>query len=352
MAEINSFFDTGESEPVSSDRDKEKDEWNRKISWSQFKTYQECPKKWELKYKEGNYVPSDSINTIFGTALHEAIQKFLNTLYSKSVKEAESLDLRQILVEKMKDEFVKAKKTFMESEYIDADELPASQFEMKKYLMDGEKMLKSFKSNRTDHFNTKLTDLVGIELQINHSLKENVDYVGYLDVVLKERGEEKYKVIDIKTSKEGWDKWKKKDKMRVNQVVSYKSYYAEVLDTDPSNIEVEYIILKRMINEESIYPQSRIQTFSPPSGSITQNKVREQINEFVEECYNEDGSRKDKEYEKQPGKFKCCWCSFSRQFDGAHPVCDQDGERFGVDEDDKYPPGMKGYIDDKYIADE
>ena len=350
MSDLDSFFDT--EEPASkSQKDSSENSWNRRISWSQFKTYEECPKKWQLRYKEGHYVPSSSIHTIFGAAVHEAIQTYLNVLYHKSVGEAENLNLRSILVDKMKEEYKKAKKEFKESEYIEGDELPASQIEMKKFLMDGEKMIKSFLANRTEYFNTKTTDLVGIELQINHSLKENVDYVGYLDVVLKERGNEKYKVIDIKTSKEGWDKWKKKDKMRVNQVVSYKSYYSEVLGTDPSNIDVEYIIIKRILKENKYYNQNRIQTFSPPSGSITQNKVREQINEFVEDCYNNDGSRKDKEYEPDPGKFTCCWCEFSKQFDGKYPVCDQDGERFGVDANDKYPSGMMGYIDKKYIAD-
>lgn len=345
MSDLDSFFDT--EEPASkSQKDSSENSWNRRISWSQFKTYEECPKKWQLRYKEGHYVPSSSIHTIFGAAVHEAIQTYLNVLYHKSVGEAENLNLRSILVDKMKEEYKKAKKEFKESEYIEGDELPASQIEMKKFLMDGEKMIKSFLANRTEYFNTKTTDLVGIELQINHSLKENVDYVGYLDVVLKERGNEKYKVIDIKTSKEGWDKWKKKDKMRVNQVVSYKSYYSEVLGTDPSNIDVEYIILKRILKENKYYNQNRIQTFSPPSGSITQNKVREQINKFVEDCYNDDGSRKDKEYEPDPGRFSCPFCEFSSTFGGEYPVCgegDRDWER------DSWPKGMKPYMDDKWI---
>lgn len=340
MSDISNFFDSEGSENTD-----DRDEWNRRISWSQFKTYQKCPKKWELKYKEGNYIPDPNINLIFGTAIHEAIQEYLETLYNKSVSEAENLNLKSILVEQMRKEFEKSKKEIRESEYFDEDENPASHIEMKKYLMDGEKILKSFKSNRTDHFNTQKTDLVGIELQVEHNLDEKIDYVGYLDVVLRNKKDGSYKIIDLKTSKEGWDKWKKKDKLKVNQLVSYKAYYAEMLETDPDNIDVEYIILRRNLSN-NYYRQSRIQTFSPPDGSITRSKVRDQIKEFIEETYNSDGSRKDKEYEPDPGKFKCCWCPFSKQFDGDHPVCDQGGERF-----EDYPEGMKGYVDDKWIDD-
>lgn len=344
--EIENFFEVGGSESEIKKKKK------RRISWSQFKTYQKCPHQWQLKYRDGNYVPSDSIHTIFGSAVHEAIQKYLRVLYHRSVKEAEQLDLEKILVNKMKDEFRKAKQTLRESEFIDEeDPLPASYPEMKLFLMDGKKILKSFLSNRTDYFNTHETELVGIELEVQHNIVEDVDYVGYLDVVLREKETGKYKIIDLKTSKSGWDKWKKKDKMRVNQLVSYKSYYADMLDTDPKNIDIEYIILKRKLKETSYFRQSRIQTFSPANGSITQSTVREQIETFVDEAYNPDGSRKPGEFEKKPGKFKCCFCPFSKQFNGDYPVCDQDGVEFGVDEDDKYPPGMKGYVDDKYIRD-
>lgn len=341
MSNLENFFDAEDS----SENNESGNDWSRRISWSQFKTYQKCPKKWELKYKDGNYIPDPNINLIFGTAIHEAIQKYLKTLYDDSISKAEDLDLKCILVDKMKEEFEKSKKKIKESKYFDEDIDPATHVEMKKYLMDGEKILKSFKANRTDHFNTQKTDLVGIELQVEHDLDEKIDYVGYLDVVLRNRKDGSYKIIDLKTSKEGWDKWKKKDKLRVNQLVSYKTYYAEVLNTDPDNIEVEYIIFRRETSE-NYYTQSRIQTFSPADGSITQNKVRDQIREFIKETYNQDGSRKDNEFEPSPDKFTCPFCEFSKQFDGKHPVCDQGGEKF-----DNYPSGMKGYIDDKWISD-
>lgn len=341
MTALNKFFG-GEVEVE--DAEEEERDFVRRISWSQFKTFQKCPKQWQLKYRDGYYIPSDSIHTIFGTALHEALQKYLQVLYHKSVKEAEKLDLEEILVQQMRQAYLKAKDTFLDSEWKDEGERPASYPEMKKFLMDGKKILNSFKSNRTDYFNTQKTELIGIELEVNHNIKDNIDYIGYLDVVLRDKDTGKYKIIDLKTSKSGWDKWKKKDKMRVNQLVSYKSYYSEVLDTDPKNIEVEYIILKRVLNENIPYRQSRIQSFSPPSGSITQNTVREQIDEFVSKAYNSDGSRKQRDFEATPEKFNCPFCPFSKQFNGDHPVCDHV-------EFDNYPEGMRGYVDDKWIGD-
>lgn len=47
MSDISIFFDS-----ESSGEDEEENGWNRRISWSQSKTYQKCPKKWQLKYKD------------------------------------------------------------------------------------------------------------------------------------------------------------------------------------------------------------------------------------------------------------------------------------------------------------
>jgi len=341
----NKFFSTSDGD--SDGKDKDKNNWSRRISWSQFKTYQKCPKKWELKYKEGHYIPARSIHLIFGTALHEAIQTYLKKMYEESVSEAENLNLREILVKEMRKAFKEEKQDIKESEYIDSNEFPASHAEMKKFLMEGEEILKTFKSNRTDYFNKKETNLVGIEKEIDYPLEKNIDYIGYLDVVLKKRGEEEYIIYDLKTSTSGWDKYKKKEKLRVNQLVSYKMYYADVLDTDPKNIEIDYLIFKREVDGGNYFNNSRIQVFAPASGPRTQNKIREQIENFVNETYNKDGSRKEKEYQPKPGKFKCCFCEFSSQFDSEYPVCNQEGKRF-----DNYPEGMRGYVNDKWINNE
>ena len=51
------------------------------VSYSQFSRYKNCPKSWKLAYidKETSFDPS--IFLIFGTAFHETMQTYLDTMY-------------------------------------------------------------------------------------------------------------------------------------------------------------------------------------------------------------------------------------------------------------------------------
>ena len=57
--------------------------------------YTDCPKKWSLQYKEGFKVFSSTIHTVFGTALHEALQHYLDVMYEKSIVAANNLELEE-----------------------------------------------------------------------------------------------------------------------------------------------------------------------------------------------------------------------------------------------------------------
>ena len=48
------------------------------------------------------------------------------------------------------------------------------------------------------------------------------------------------KIIDIKTSTMGWNKYQKADKTKTAQLVLYKSYYAKQFNVPIDNIRVEY----------------------------------------------------------------------------------------------------------------
>ena len=48
-----------------------------KISYSNIIMYIECPWKWKLNYIDKLEAKSDSIDTIYGTSLHETIQDFI-----------------------------------------------------------------------------------------------------------------------------------------------------------------------------------------------------------------------------------------------------------------------------------
>ena len=54
--------------------------FQKSISYSQLSMYNSCPKKWSLQYRDGHKVFTSSINTVFGTAIHETIQHYINTI--------------------------------------------------------------------------------------------------------------------------------------------------------------------------------------------------------------------------------------------------------------------------------
>ena len=48
-----------------------------KISYSQYSIWANCPLAWKLRYVDDVKFDDSSINTVFGTAMHEVIQEWL-----------------------------------------------------------------------------------------------------------------------------------------------------------------------------------------------------------------------------------------------------------------------------------
>lgn len=322
----------------------EQEEKNTYISHSQFKTYRQCPRKWQLKYRDGKRPPDESIHLIFGVAIHEAVQLYLRVLYNSTVKEANSLNLKDRFRELLKEEYDNRKESF-NKKHPDT-EFPVTKQEMVEFAKDGAAIIEYFKRNRSDYFSKRETKLVGIEEKIDRKVSEGIHWIGYLDVVLYNKSEGTYKIIDLKSSTKGWNKWKKREKKRTDQLVAYKMFYADQLGVDPEQIEVEYLIMKRKLNEDAPYNPPRFQQFSPASGSQSRNRVEKKIQEFISDGFEDGGDYKNGDFEKDPGKYKCVWCPFSKQFgDEGYQICDQGGNTY-LD----YGEGMAPYVDDKYVG--
>jgi hypothetical protein len=67
--------------------------YEKNISYSQLSMYDQCPKKWALQYRDGHKISEQSIHMVFGTALHETLQMYLDTIYNESGVAADGLDL-------------------------------------------------------------------------------------------------------------------------------------------------------------------------------------------------------------------------------------------------------------------
>jgi len=286
------------------------------VSYSQYNMFKRCPKQWQLQYQEKKGKWEPTIYNVFGNAMHECIQLFLETMYTETVKKAEAMEWPSILTETMKKEYsAEVKKN--------SGEHFSSREELTEFCKQGVAILDEFIKKRGQYFTKKKTELLGIELPVLAETDANskVVLIGFMDVVLKEHG--KIKIIDIKTATTGWTDYKKKqegDQLRLYKKYSSKQFkrFPEMDLKDISkDIEVEYFILKRKIWENSDFPQRRIQIYRPPNGKPSMNKTDKGFNSFIEEAFDSNGKTIKKDYKavSGPGGNNCRFCPFKEDYD-------------------------------------
>tara|TARA_R100000008_G_C3574833_1_gene164543 strand:+ start:85 stop:918 length:834 start_codon:yes stop_codon:yes gene_type:complete len=272
-----------------------------KISYSQFSQWDKCPYTWKLNYVDKAETFKGNIYTLFGSALHETIQAYLVCYYERTIKEADNLPLRDILQYRMEENYKISKEQH-------GDDFEVSLDEMKEFFNDGCNIIDEFLKRKSSYFPKKNTELVGIEIGLNHRVSDSIKFRGYMDVVLHNKTTGRIKIIDIKTATMGWNKYMKADKNKTNQLLLYKYFFSKEKEIPIDKIDVEYLILKRRLYENFDYPQKRIQTFSPASGKPSINKVMNRLQEFMDECFDEDGNVVDNDYEKCEKHKKCILC--------------------------------------------
>ena len=272
-----------------------------RISYSQFSKWDKCPYTWKLDYVDKVETFKGNIYTLFGSALHETIQAYLVCYYERTIKEADNLPLRDILQYRMEHNYKISKEQH-------GDDFDVSLEDMKSFFQDGINIITEFKKRKSGYFPKKNTELVGIEVSLNYGLPNNMQFKGYMDVVLHNKVTGRVKIIDIKTATMGWNKYMKADKNKTNQLLLYKQFFSKERDIPIDKIDVEYLILKRKLYENIAYPQKRIQTFSPASGKPSINKVIKRLQEFMDECFDDKGNIISNDYEKCEKHKKCRLC--------------------------------------------
>jgi hypothetical protein len=280
--------------------------FQKTISYSQFSIFKECPHKWELLYKDGLQQYTSTIHTVFGTAMHEALQHYITIMFEQSAAAADRFNIEEYFEERFRENYLKEYKANNNTHF-------SSSTEMREFFDDGVAIIDFFKKKRGQYFSKRGWHLVACELPIviqPDSRLTNVIYKGYLDLVLYNENTNTFKIIDFKTSTRGWNDKTKKDEGKQFQLILYKNFFSKQFDIPEDNIEVEFFILKRKLWEESDYPQSRIQEFAPPSGKIKMKKAVTALNEFIEYSFNLDGTYKDNTYSITPND-NCKFCPFN-----------------------------------------
>ena len=277
----------------------------KKISYSQYSQWAVCPHKWKLNYIDELRTFKGNIHTLFGSAMHDVLQTYLTVMYNDTIKMADALPLASMLLHRMK----KYYKEIVED--LHGEEV-SSQEEMQEFYEHGLAIIEWFVKKRGMYFSKKGYELVGIEVPIEYDLPNKIKFVGYIDVLMYDTVRERYKIIDIKTSTMGWNKWAKADKTKTDQLLLYKQFYGKQNDIPLDKIDVEYFIVKRKLYDKVDWPQRRVQTFTPANGTPSINKVTNNIQSFIDECFIDGKYNKEHIYRKEASKKNCRFCEFNQ----------------------------------------
>jgi len=205
------------------------------ISYSELKTWAECPRKHKLVYidKEKGFTGNEY--TAFGSSLHALCENAVQDLIEESdyndffdvhfERELEQLgpdfEKRDDLVEQMRDQGKKLSPQIM----------PA--------------LKEKFGDFEVFSVEEKLYEKI-----MNFSL-DNLLFKGYIDLVIK-TDDGKYHVIDWKTCSWGWDREKRNNKMITYQLTLYKKFFCQKHNIDPKLVETHFALLKRTAKKDNV----------------------------------------------------------------------------------------------------
>ena len=281
---------------------------SKRISFSQYTMWANCAHAWKLKYVDGHKLDDSSIHTIFGTAIHEVIQEWLDVLYNKSETMAKTMYLHDgfkdkllnlfkentVVMENGEKTFLSDKKTLME------------------FYEQGCTILTYVQNNYKKLFPTQNTKLFGIEYELNMEVRPNVNYIGYIDIVTYNEVDDTYVLYDLKTSRSGWNEFQKKDPLKTGQLLLYKRFFAKQLGIDEKKITVEFVILKRTIFENAQFTIPRVSKFEPSNGTPSVNKSWDRFQMFVDTAFDSTGEYNPNQV-ATPSKDACKYCKFNNK---------------------------------------
>ena len=288
--------------------------YDRYVSFSQYSMYYKCPRSWKLAYVDNLRKKESNIHLVFGTSMHEVIQDYLEMMYNQPHLDVDSINWKAKLLQTM-NTIADEERNLIDGKRCMTDD------EFNEFVEDGNQLLDYFLQEevRKKYFSKTRHTLSGIETSIDLEVRKNIGYIGFLDVVLFDKINQKYKIIDLKTSTRGWNKWQKADESKTHQLLLYKVFYAKEFNVPLDKIEVEFIILKRKHDPDDPWGGDRVQRFVPPHGNMSSKEAWSSFNTFLNESFTKSGEyNMEYSFPKTPGKNKknCRWCEFAKKSGG------------------------------------
>ena len=270
------------------------------ISWSQYSMWKRCPQWWDFIYRQKLGIDDQSIHTLFGTAIHATIQRWLVEMVygGKSIIYAKSVDLSDVF----REDFIKECQPWVDKQIFVREEI-------EEFYQHGVDILSYIQENVTKLFPTKNTELFAIEYRVAVPLGPGMEYIGYIDIVTRDMVYNEWTLYDLKSSTRGWNQWQKKDKNKTDQLLVYKKLFAEEQKIPFELVDVEYVILKRTLPDYSDWPSNRVTKFSPAQGITSLKRVWKSFSEFLSLAHHpETGERIGDHVVATPSDSACKFC--------------------------------------------
>jgi hypothetical protein len=261
-------------------------EIKKHISFSEYRLYTNCPHKHYLSKVLGLTEPKNMF-LAFGSALHSSIEEIIkgnkpSLLYPKI--------FTKFLHEECKD-----------------IETPTSLVKM----LTGQGLAILKRLNLSVRY--KDYEVIGIEENLYEFLFKTVDdievnFKGFIDLILKHKETGKYLIIDWKSSGDPWNiEEKKKDELFFGQLVLYKHFFSKKYDILEKEIEAQFVTLAR-----SGWPtiQDWEMDFTDEFSSFVLNDIK-RVAQIIVETKTYDKLDKAKHISKDPKK-SCAYCIFNK----------------------------------------
>jgi len=204
----------------------------KRLSFSGFKTWKDCPQKYKLTYIDGHREPIRSIYIDFGSAIHEALEHGVND-------ETRSTDMYPIF-EKAYDKLVIENRKLVPESYKVSDE---------EWKAQAKNILSQAYTWLDENFPG--WEPVSSEEELHEPIVgTNWNFKGYIDLVIAYK--KKFWIIDWKSTTWGWQRHKKQDEILQRQVQLYKHYWCVKHDADPKQVNCAFVLLKRTPKNKNI----------------------------------------------------------------------------------------------------
>ena len=199
------------------------------ISYSELKTWTECPYKRKLIYQDRVKAFVGNAFTAFGKALHFLCE---NLVYDK--------------VEDPEDFFNLSFEKELNAVGIEEDKL------VKEMREQAQQIVPQIMPQLIEKFGE--FEVFSVEEQLLETIGDSdtgYNFKGFIDLVIK-TNDGKFHIIDWKTCSWGWDVEKKSDKYITYQLTLYKKYFCQKHKIDPKKVETHFALLKRTAKKDNV----------------------------------------------------------------------------------------------------